>query len=167
VTAKAVENAVAVITNEKSALTDAALSDIKSFDDALRIMQEAGVVADSMSDYGTGFALLKDKERLVSLPFIIVEWRFNNSDLNEAGFASFACITKHGDKYVVNDGSTGIADQLRSVTQRRIAAGHKTPQNGLLVPAGLTVSRYDFTDADGKQKPATTYYLSESPIPVL
>ena len=161
---------ITVLSNVKSALTDDALAAIVDFDSAAKVFNDTGVVAEAISDYGTGFALLTDKNRLVGTPFIIVEWRFNDGDYeNDNGektqFASAAVVTKNGEKWVLNDGGSGICAQLASITKRRQEKGHATPQNGLLVPAGLTRSDYTYTDEKGKNTPATTFYLSESPEP--
>jgi hypothetical protein len=162
---------IAVIDNVKSALTDDALHDITDFDSAMRVFADAGVIAESISDYGTGFTVV-EKDRLVGVPFIIAEWRFNSGSYKDENgdsrqFVSAACVTKSGDKWVINDGGTGIAEQLATVTRRRLAKGHATPQNGLLVPAGLTVSHYEREDEKGIMQPAKTFYLSESPTPNL
>lgn len=154
-----------------SAIDKDALSEVSDFASALQTLADAGVINESISDYGTGFTVV-DKNRLVNVPFVIMEWRFNEGDFkNENGenveFVSVAVVTKNGDKWVINDGGTGIAEQLRSVTRKRVEKKHGTPQNGLLVPAGLVRSDYTFVDAKGIEQPGTTYYLSESPTPTL
>lgn len=153
--------AVSTIINARSALTDDALRDITDWDSAVAIMEAAGVEIESFSDYGSGFTV-ENKKRLVGVPFFIAEWRFNVSDLNDDGFVSASVLTKAGEKWIINDGSSGIRAQLQSVTRARIARKNLTPQNGLLVPGGLTRSDYDYTDEKGKTIPATTYYLSDA-----
>lgn len=152
--------------NAPSALSEDAMMEVSSFEDALAILNASGVVAESISDFGAGFTVV-DKARLVNVPFVILEWRFNASELNDAGFVSLSVVTKNNDKWIINDGSTGILQQLIRITRVRRQRKHATPQNGLAVPAGLSVSNYKFTDAEGKERPASTYYLNESPTPVL
>ena len=154
------------LNNAPSALTEDAMMEVTSFEDALAILNASGVVAESISDFGAGFTVV-DKARLLNVPFVILEWRFNSSELNDAGFVSLSVVTKNGDKWIINDGSTGILQQLIRVTRVRRQRKHATPQNGLAVPAGLSVSNYKFTDAEGKERPASTFYLNESPTPVL
>ena len=157
-----------VPTNDKSAVSDDLLSRIDGYEAALAALDAAGVAYESISDYGTGFFVV-DKERLVTVPFVILEWRFNESkehyDANNMPlvFVSAAVVTEGGDKFIINDGSTGIRQQLQAITARRRENNHATPQNGLVVPHGLTVSQYLYTDASGKSSTARTYYLSEVP----
>lgn len=151
---------VTAFDNARSAVPSEMLAEISDFASALSALENAGVAYNSISDYGTGFTVI-DKEKVVGVPFVVVEWRFNASALNDDGFVSAAIVTKHGDKFIINDGSSGMRKQFREITDRRNAAKHPTPQNGLLVPGGLTVSNYEYEDSDGKRRPARTYYLDE------
>jgi len=151
---------IANVENSPTVFTDSILAKITSFDDASAMLASTGIAVESMSDYGTGFSVV-DKGKLVGVPFLILEWRFNKSELNEDGFVSVAAVTKHDDKVIFNDGSSGILAQLRMVTAQRIERKHPTPQAGLIVADGLTKSDYTYTDDKGKSIPATTYYLSE------
>lgn len=152
--------------------TDEMLASIKSFDDALAIAAAAGEL-ESISDYGNGFSVLKDKGTLVGVPFVILEWQEREGDFADSGFMSALVVTKGGEKWVVNDGSTGIADQLREVTRRRESEGRNNPRAFLSVPGGLTRSDYfrNETTGDiartrpegapkGEWIPATTFYLA-------
>lgn len=151
------------IRNAPSVFKDVDLASITDFNSVLDLFNSREIVPESMSDYGTGFSIAKEKGQLVGVPFMIIEWRFNDSDISEgASFVSAAIVTKNGDKLILNDGGTGIHDQLRLVTKVRNDNGHATPQAGLLVREGLTRSDYTFTDAKGKASKATTFYLSES-----
>jgi hypothetical protein len=158
---------IATIVNDKSALSNVALSEITDFESAMRVFADAGLVVNEMAEFGTGFTVLDDKSKLVGVPFIIAEWRFNigkyiNDDGEKGTFVSAAVVTKDGKKYVINDGGTGIAAQLRDVTERRRGQKHATPQNALYVHGGLTVSNYEWEDEKGHMQPGTTYYLSEA-----
>lgn len=149
-------------------LSDTALGAIDSFDAALMLLQDAGVVVESAADYGSGFSVV-EKESLVGVPFVIVEWRFNDGKFSEP-FVSAECVTKHGDKVVINDGSTGICRQLREIAEQRENAGNPNARMGLVVPNGLTRTDYWFNE-DTKETsskpqtgkgwgPARTYYLA-------
>ena len=149
------------IENVGTGISDETLSEIKSFSDAFSVLEKAGIVAENFADYGSGFVVLdtKDKARLCGVPFYIIDWRFNTGD--NGLFVSAAIITKTDEKLILNDGSTGIRDQLRKITEQRIARGVPEPQKGLLVENGLTESRYNYTDPKtGESRPAVTYYLA-------
>ena len=147
-----------------SRLEDDDLRAVTSMDDALRLVSEAGAeIEDYSQAYGTGFAVLPtdEKNRLIKVPFVILEWRFSEGDNGE--FVSALIVTDKGEKLVLNDGSTGIRDQLRKVTENRISRGaaDDVAHRGLSVPGGLRVSEYDYTDeSTGKTSKARTYYLA-------
>ena len=150
--------------------TDDELSVLDSFEAAIQLFAEKGLSVDSVTDYGHGFSLLTtgEKTNLVGKPMILVEWTFNDSskfadaDGVAAEFVSVFAILKTGQKVIFNDGSTGIAAQLKGVTEKRVREGHKSPTQGLIVPMGLVASTYPYTDDKGRTSEATTYYLSES-----
>lgn len=157
-TAKSAE--IEKVTNAPAVFHDNVLASIGSFDDVRSLFADSGIAVETMEDYGTGFKIV-DKASLVNVPFIILEWRFNDGDFGT--FVSVAAVTKHNEKVIFNDGSekSGIHAQLRMVTDQRIARDHATPQAGLLVEGGLTRSDYTYDGDDGKPKPATTFYLAE------
>ena len=142
--------------------SDNDLREIGSFEDALNAVGPN--VLDSADEIGSGFKVLEDKDELLKIPFLILEWRFNPgkyiNDLGEkTDFVSITLVTKHNEKYILNDGSTGIAAQLRDLTDRTGSYG------GLLCRNGLRVSRdYEVRLPDGKggEKTilGTTYYLA-------
>lgn len=150
------------INNAAAAFSDADLAMITDFQSAIDKMNELNIVPESMSDYGTGFEIAKDKSNLVGVPFLILDWRFNKSDhSDERPFVSAAIVTKDGRKLILNDGGTGICEQLTNVTAQREAKNHPTPQSGLIVKDGLTRSDYSYVNDNGKTSQATTFYLSE------
>jgi len=154
-------NVPAELENFGKGLSDESLAEVQSFADAFTVLERAGVVPENFSDYGTGFAVLdsKDKARLIGVPFAILEWRFNRGDMG--WFVSAAIVTKNDEKLILNDGSTGICQQLMTVTKQRHERGSKEPQKGLLVENGLTESRYEYPDEKtGEMRPAVTYYLA-------
>lgn len=162
-----------------SALTNNELAGITSFNDALALLNarlaEVGGVIESIADYGTGFSLLKDKGELLGKPFIVLAWFFREGEYGDGGFVSAEIVTEDGRKLVINDGSTGIRDQLVGVTERRRSTGLANETVGLAVPGGLTKSDYFRHEGTGeiaraipeggkKGKdgwlPASTYYLA-------
>lgn len=93
-----------------------------------------------------------NKMTLVGLPFVIVKWNFYTGDIGE--FVSAWVITKTDDRFIVNDGSTGIYAQLKALTD-------ETGQDsGLVCRHGLRVSEYDYTKPDGTVGGrAKTFYI--------
>jgi hypothetical protein len=135
-------------------IDDETLRSIGDFDTAMRVATEAvGAPAVSAADeLGTGFELLgkDDKNRLVGVPFIAIQWAFQAGDY-ASEFVTMHVVTKDNARYIVNDGSTGIAQQLRDYTDRTGRTGN------MLVPKGLVRSDYENEFGEG-----TTYYLSTS-----
>lgn len=134
---------------------DDTLRSIRSFDDALAAARavDGDILDVADSELSTGFAVLdtNGKARLVGVPFIVLDWRFANGEKGE--FVSLSIVTKHNEKLIVNDGSTGIRDQMKRLGQPRT----------LGVRHGLRVSEYDYTDqATGEISRAKTYYLDTS-----
>jgi hypothetical protein len=127
---------------------------IGSFDDAVALAVAAyGEVETASEELGDGFAILDkdDKGQLVKVPCMFLDWNFSLGDFGE--FVSAHVISKTGAKFIVNDGSTGIYQQLRDYTNE-----HAGRQGGLFAPRGLRRSDYTYDD-DGKQTPATTFYI--------
>ena len=147
----------------KTLSDDAALA-IRSVDDLMAAVAAEygnGVEMLDVADVvGDGFVLLdrSQKDRLVSVPFVIVDWRFIDSDKFQRdgkplSFATIRVITDSGQKFRINDGSTGIYQQLKTVTER-------TGRNQLMkVAGGLTRSDYE-VEIDGVVSTAQTYYLN-------
>lgn len=104
---------------------------------------------------GDGFRLLDNKDQLIEKPFFAMEWRFTSGDFGE--FVTVKLVTEDNKKLIMNDGSTGIRDQLSAFSAEFNRYG------GLLCPNGLRRSDYEFEDPEtGKQTPAQTYYLDLS-----
>lgn len=134
--------------------TDDELASIQDFSTALAAAQSKGNVYEAEHTLGTGFKILEEKDHLVGVPFVVLRWRFHNG--NFGPFVSAEIVTENNGRYILNDGSTGIYQQLK-------AFGEKTGQNGgLLVKGGLTRSDYEYKDEKGRDVPATTFYLSTS-----
>ena len=145
-------------------LSDATLNSLKSVDDAVRAL---GVTDQSDLDWNDSqWILLEDKAKLVGKKFLAVQWKFHQSkEYLNSEFVSVYLITADTidgeNTFVINDGSTGICQQLRNLTDTRTEAGHKTPYSGALVKGGLKLSEYDRTDEKGTViGRGKTFYLS-------
>lgn len=149
--------------NTSSVVADATLRTIESFDDAMRLIeQEYGAAVDISREIGNGFGLIPSdrKGQLVGKGFILTHWRIAKG--NFGYFTTLFGVTTDGVKFILNDGSTGIRDQLVEFSSRTGRFG------GMLVPRGLRVSEYEYEDVqkDGTKVmvPASTYYLDTSTL---
>lgn len=146
--------------------TDEALANIDSFADAIALATaEFGGVINAHEDknLGTGFRLTDeaDKYRLIGVPLLLLDWRFNAGDFGD-DYISIHAIQQNEDgsasKLVINDGGSGICRDLRKYT------GMTGRKGGLFVRRGLRVSEYD-TIADGgpdNGKPAPRDYKGKT-----
>lgn len=133
------------------------LAAIGSFSDALKLVADKlgeENVDIASQEIGDGFKLLDNKDQLCGVAFIAVTWGFHMGDHGE--FVAMKVVTKDGLKYIINDGSSGIYEQLIGYSKK------KNKQGGLLCEKGLRRSDYKYTDESGEEKPATTYYLDTS-----
>jgi hypothetical protein len=138
------------------------------FDELLATLEAEGELVD-VSDLGDGFKLVQGiagKKKLVGMPFIILDHVKQTSTKIPGSFYSTMKIrTASGDLLIVNDGSTGIHNQLEGYREQGI---HK----GIVCRRGLQVSEdYEVKDQDGNpilnpqtNKPilGTTFYLDTS-----
>lgn len=140
--------------------TDDDLKSIKSFDDLLAFAQHPDVsdhiVIADVETYGLGFDLVEDKNDLIGKHFVILEYKFNAGKYAE-DFVSMMIITKDGRKLILNDGSTGIREQMKMIDKTAQAEGAMVAIN---VRKGLRVSNYTYVDDKGKETPASTFYLA-------
>lgn len=144
--------------SNKSTFDDDQLKSITTMDEALAALGSVTDVAD-WADFGTGFNVLKNKDNLVGVPFVVLEWRFNHSKEFDQEYVAAVVMDEKNNKHILVDGSTGVCAQLRTVTDAKIADGLPYPQAGLIVRNGLT--RSDYTkEVDGKEIAASTYYLA-------
>lgn len=122
---------------------DADMRAISNYEEAVALAEAVhGSVIDIAQELGTGFALLEDKGKLEDVEFVLLQWRFNAGDFG--GFVSAGLVTINGDKYIINDGSTGIMAQLMELTQETKRFG------GVKVANGLRASRYPTCPECGK-----------------
>jgi hypothetical protein len=128
--------------------SDEELRSVKDYASALALVTETMGAVQNLEEFeiGNGFRILddKDKSRLVGVSFIMLSIQFNSGDFGE--FASVTLVTQHGDRIVMNDGSTGIYAQLRDV----VKSGR---YGGIAVPRGLRVSEYKTCKECGKPRP--------------
>lgn len=142
---------VAIPTMDKDAL--AGINDFESAIAAVREQFPDARIA-TADELGDGFSLLKDKDTILGLPTMFVTWVFSMGDFGE--FVSARVIVKYPGannfvKYVINDGSTGVYEMLKGLTD-------KDPDAKLLyAEKGLRKSDYI-----GPEGPATTYYIDTS-----
>ena len=129
------------------------------FADALRHLQETG--AEVVTFEGSPWHVI-DKEELVGKPFLVMGYRVNPGG-DFGTFVSLMAVVdgevrdksgQFANKVVINDGSTGIANQWQAIVQSGQA---KIP---MLCPNGLRKSTYEYEDPKtGQMRPATTYYI--------
>src|SRR5262245_59057315 len=60
--------------------------------------------AELFDDLEGSIPILPDKRQLIDLPFVTLEWRFNEGDYGE--FVSATIITRDNHLYILNDGSS-------------------------------------------------------------
>jgi hypothetical protein len=102
--------------------------------------------------FGDGSEFIKDKDRLIGVPFYVLEWHFNVDPANGREYANVLVMTSEDVKLRFNDGSTGIYAQLKKVTE----------EHGVMPIAckfGLRRSDYT-TEVNGKPEKSRTYYLA-------
>lgn len=130
---------------------------------------EVDGVVDASEEIGDGWRILKDKNMLVNVPFVIVDYRFTDSDKyrdpetgEKTQFAILRIVTREAletdgksGKWIVTDGSTGIMKQVGEwVTKKAINLdADKVP--ALVCKGGLVRSDYE-----GPAGAATTYYIA-------
>lgn len=157
------------------------LGAIQSFEDAVRLAAATfGTVTQAHEEplLGDGFrvATEDDKMRLIGVPLFLLDWAFRISDYGQEDWVSVHAIQPGSNneaiKWIINDGGTGIARDLREYTVKTGRMG------GLQVRNGLRVSKY-FIDSDTKEaltkqqvreyqisgkgmSPAATFYLDTS-----
>ncbi|SRR5258708_463556 len=111
---------------------------------------------------GSGWTVVPTKEqsKLEGVPFVIVDIAERAGDFGP--YYSLQVRLRNPividgtetDRVVINDGSTGIYEQLSSMLDNGQA-----PQVPYFVSHGLNASHYKYKADDGTEKPATTFYL--------
>lgn len=138
----------------QSLVTDATLSEIKSFDDALAVVNDVfgGEIIDAGEVLGSGFGVADEKAVFVGVPFVIM--RADRHVKDNGRFWSLHIVTKDGRKVIINDGGTGIAAQLDALYDNHPDMQGKP----MMVRRGLRVSNY----VHPEHGPSVTFYLDTS-----
>lgn len=152
--------------------TDEDMRNLQSFEQALALTQAThGEIVDASNVLGDGFPVLdnKNKAKLVGVPLLLMDWTFYDGNFGK--FVSAIVAVKNEDgtlgRWRLNDGSTGIANDLAKYTEETGKSG------GLIVQGGLRASDYTycsecrkpvdvFEDANHRTSHAAaiTYYLA-------
>ena len=143
-----------IVTTKPRTFGDDELQEVRSFADAIALAQtEFETIVEADKAIGTGFDVLdkEEKQQLVGVTFLILESQVNSGDMGE--FVSFTAVTEHDRKVIVNDGGTGIFQQVKRLHEKTGQSG------GFLVRGGLRRSEYT-KEIDGKPTKAVTYYLN-------
>lgn len=129
------------------------LRSLSTIDDLGNLFAEHELTLTKITDVlGDGFQLLDKKDSLADTPLAIVTWSLQKGDKGE--FVTLRIMTKDNRKVIINDGGTGIRDQIK----RLVAKGVTAP---VWVPGGLRVSQYEYTDdKTGEVSRAETWYLA-------
>lgn len=135
-------------------LNDESLGDVKTFDDALALLADSGMVQSDAADLiGDGFESLDNKDLLINVPFVILDYKFSDNG-NYGEFVIIRLMTQDNRKYRLTDGSTGILADIQKLARRNVVGN-------VLCRKGLTVSEYEYIDANNKKTPAKTYYIAQ------
>lgn len=142
----------------KRLYSDEELRNLKSWSEVVALSGKP-IVNVAETELSTGFSVVTDKNSLVGVPFILLDWTFSMGDMGE--FVSANIITRDDRKLILNDGSTGICAQLHRLT----------PGAPIGVARGLRKSEYARKDENGEvilnpktgqPERATTFYLDTS-----
>lgn len=137
------------------------LREVTTWDDAEKYLIDVfGDVRDASEDIGDGYTLLPDKtdkDLLVGVPLMVMGFTFSPGDFG-AEFCTMRVMTKtpitingeQTNRIIVNDGGTGLAQQLRQWSN-----DHDGRMGGLKAMRGLRKSEYDNEFGHG-----TTHYLN-------
>lgn len=141
---------------------DLDMREITDFKTALTALAAAGVVVEDGTEYGDGVVQV-EKSDLIGARMLLIDWTFSEGDNGEYVVVRALAQTKlakDATRVVFADGSTGIMAQLSAITEERANRGVVHPNKGLVVEKGLRVSEYTYTDDEGNDRDAATYYLS-------
>jgi len=144
----------------KRPFSDEELRNLDSLDSIKALL---GDQVGNATDLGSGFVVLdkESKRRICGVPLLFLFWQFSEG-IGEKGEKVTAHVVQLGadgsvvGKFIINDGSTGVYEQLKEYTARTNAF------KGLFVPKGLRASDYT-TTINGHDQEATTYYIDTSP----
>lgn len=112
-----------------------------------------GTVVDASDVVGDGADFIKDKDVLVGIPFLVLEWKFIVDEKTKREYVNVHIMGADGRRARFNDGSTGICAQLKKTSAELGVIG-------ISVKGGLRRSDYVKQLSDGTMSDAATYYLS-------
>lgn len=112
-----------------------------------------GTVVDASDVVGDGADFIKDKNLLVGVPFLVLEWKFVVDEKTNREYVNVHIMGGDGRRARFNDGSTGVYAQLKKVSDEMGVMG-------IQVKGGLRRSDYVKDMKDGSRTDATTYYLA-------
>lgn len=137
------------------------LHGIETYADAVQYLLHNDVISVDQATELHGFGLLpgRDKEKLVGVPFMIIEYEFRVGRDN-SNFVECAIVTTRDERHLMRDSSKGIYVQLKSLYDERLAANHPHPTLFYNVRKGLTYQDYNYIAASGESTKSRTYYLS-------
>lgn len=171
-TATGAEITRASLTDEDIVRAQAGVSSLEQL--AMVFAAEGHNALDDEADGILSLSVIENKDELVGKPFMILRWRFNTSDKYGEGqiFVSMEIAFETRDANdnrvltyaVLNDGSTGIRDQMIRLTEHRKEQGKLDPYAVRAAKGGLRRSDYiaDIPDPKtGEMIPtaAKTYYV--------
>lgn len=147
------------------------LKAITSFDDVKALALELNADVVSSVELGDGFTLLdtKDKRLLVGKPLMILTWNFSLGDIGEFVTARALVQEPNGSygKYIINDGSSGIYEQLKRISEANPNAGVVTAVRGLRVSeykVPVEVTDQETGETTTVMKESTTYYIDTAAV---
>ena len=143
---------------------------VVTFDEAIA---QAGLSEEQMVVVTNPYKVLnKDKDVLLEAPFFVKLARFTQDEVTGNPFVILYAIARDNSMYVITDGSQGIFRQVAAIVSQRIADGHPTPFQSMMIVNGLRKSDYPLgadnkplskADIQAGVKPSsigTTYYLA-------
>lgn len=111
---------------------------------------------------GDGLPRLKDLNKLVDVPFYVVDAWYKMGDMGE--YYGLVCRFPNGSGCVVTAGGQLFKD----IAERDWFDGGGALRRPVFLPRGLRASNYTYTerDSDGnavKETPATSWYIQDNP----
>lgn len=147
-----------IVTTKKTPATvfsTSELGGVASFEDAIALVTgQFGdlKVAHEDTDLSDGFAVADedDKRSLIGVPMILLDWSFRESDFgHSAEWVMIHAVERLADgavkKWIISDGGTGIARELKEYTVKTGRMG------GLFVANGLRESKYYIDNHKGSE----------------
>lgn len=137
------------------------LRTVDSFVSGVDLLRSLDVFTDEQALELTGFGLLpgSHKERLIGVPFLILEFEFKTGHDNSS-YVECAIVTTKDEKLMLRDSSKGIYAQLRSVHDERIKTSNAYPTLGYYARKGLSFQEFPYVTPTGEHVKPRTYYLA-------